>query len=268
MIAITENEIIQACRTLFGKKVDISRDFLYKYIQPSGVKSAYRKKAKENHPDLFASDPLPVQQKQTALFRDILQAYDVLNLFFEQREKNGWKPAAASPQARAEKREAPPPRASSPHQEEHRGDDIYYKGSVPQRTLQIGRYLYYRGKISFGALINALMWQRKQRPSIGEIAVQWGLLDAEAVTRIFNVCGGKPKLFGEKAVELGLLTIFQVNTILLYQRSQQLWLGHYFVRNNILTATELDRLVQELKEHNAGILAAAMERKNRQPVHA
>jgi hypothetical protein len=40
------------------------------------------------------------------------------------------------------------------------------------------------------------------------------------------------------------------------------------MQNDILSVTELDRLVQELKEHNAIILAAAMETKNKQRVHA
>ena len=108
-----------------------------------------------------------------------------------------------------------------------RNPDVYYKGSIPNRRLQFGQYLYYRGKIPFEALIKALVWQRKQRPTIGDIALQWGMLDPEGVDRIFRQCG-KARLFGEKAVELGLLTVFQVNTILLYQRSRQDRLGNLF----------------------------------------
>src|SRR5512135_479763 len=92
MNPVTETEVVQACRKLFGEDVDISRNFLYYSIQPSGVKSAYRKKAKESHPDLFAADPAHIQQKQTALFREIIQAYDTLTLFFKQREQGGWQP--------------------------------------------------------------------------------------------------------------------------------------------------------------------------------
>jgi curved DNA-binding protein CbpA len=94
MTAITETDVVQACQTLFGKELNVSKDFL-SYMQPSGVKSAYRKKAKEHHPDFFAADPLHIQQKQTVLFREILRAYDVLNLFFKQREKGSWQPAEA-----------------------------------------------------------------------------------------------------------------------------------------------------------------------------
>src|SRR5512146_2156418 len=93
---ISETEVVRACQTLFGEHVDISREFLY-YVQPSGVKSAYRKKAKETHPDLFAGDPVHIQQKQTEMFRQILHAYDVLNVFFKQRADGAWRPRTARP---------------------------------------------------------------------------------------------------------------------------------------------------------------------------
>jgi hypothetical protein len=258
MNVISETELIQACHTLFGEDVNISRDFLYYSIQLSGVKSAYRKKAKEIHPDLFAADPAHVQQKQNALFREIIHAYDVLNLFFKQREEGAWRPDCVpvdyARDRRARRRKPEPARTSS--SPNHKGDDIHYHGEVPRRRLQFGQYLYYRGKITFGALIQALVWQRKQRPTIGDIAVQWGLLDAAAVDRVSEPCG-RPRLFGEKAVELGLLSVFQVNTLLLHQRSLQDRLGSYFVGKSILSLGEIDRLAMDLKEHNARILTAS-----------
>ncbi|HUJ17214.1 MAG TPA: J domain-containing protein [Nitrospirota bacterium] len=269
MNVITETEVVQACQTLFGDHVNISRDFL-SYLQPSGVKSAYRKKVKENHPDFFTSDPLPIQQKQTALFRDILQAYDVLTLFFQQREKDAYKPAPAAArqhQPRPRKQDAAHSTAASDAPPRAKGDDARYRGSMPHCTLQTGQYLYYRGKITFETLINALIWQRKQRPSFGDIAVRWGLLDSDGLNRIFSQCG-KPRLFGEKAVELGLLTVFQVNTILLYQRSQQKLLGGYFVQKNLLAKDELERLVRELKQHNSAMRSAALKRRQHEEAYA
>jgi len=257
MTTITETDVVQACRTLFGTEVNISRDFLH-YVQPSGVKSAYRKKAKETHPDLFTADSLHIQQKQTVLFREIIRAYDVLTLFFKQREKIAWRCAPKAPHASDRRRESAPART---------GDETYFHGNVPHRTLQIGQYLYYRGKISFGALIGALVWQRKQRPSIGDIALRWGMLDADRIDKVSRTYDG-PRLFGEKAVQLGLLTIFQVNTILLYQRSQQDRLGSYFVLNNILSPEELERAARELREHNAGVLAASLYAERKQGTYA
>jgi hypothetical protein len=264
MTVITETEVVQACQKLFGEEVDISRDFLYYSIHPRGVKSAYRKKAKETHPDLFTADPAHVQQKQTALFREIIRAYDILTLFFKQRDAGVWHPGGAPHRSRKEHRARPEKKtASSPHATSPRsGDALYYRGVLPRRRHQIGQYLYYRGKITFGMLIQALVWQRRQRPTIGDIAIQWGLLDSPDVDRIFNLCG-RPRLFGEKAVELGLLSVFQVNTLLLYQRSLQDRLGSYFVEKNILSSAEVERLVLDLKEHNAGILAASYRNRQR-----
>lgn len=260
MKPITETEVVQACQTIFGNDINISREFLH-YLQPSKAKSAYRKKAKEHHPDFFAADPLPVQQKQTALFREILHAYDVISLFFAQREGGAWhsSPKDIHERSRREDRRAessPKPSPTTP------GRNTYYQGSIPLRTLQIGQYLYYRGKISFDQLINALVWQRKQRPSMGNIALRWGYFSAEALGKISRA-SLRPRLFGEKAVALGLLTIFQVNTLLMYQRSQQHQLGQYFLLNNILSNDEMDRLVQELKEHNAALLANSVGKKPR-----
>ena len=256
MNAVTETEVIQACQTLFGEDVNISTDFLYYSIQPSGVKSAYRKKAKEIHPDLFAADPVHIQQKQNALLREIIQAYDVLNLFFKQRDVGEWRPSSAPVdrfRKRYAKRRRPEPE-SAPAPPRHKGDDIYYRGEVPFRRLQFGQYLYYRGKITFGSLIQALVWQRRQRPSIGDIALQWGLLEKEEVDRIFGLCG-RPRPFGEKAVELGLLSVFQVKTLLLYQRSLQDRLGSYFIGKNLLSCSEVARLAADLREHNARVAA-------------
>jgi hypothetical protein len=256
MTPITESDVVQACQTLFGKDVDITRDFL-SYVQPSGVKSAYRKKAKETHPDLFAADSPSLQQMKTILFREILRAYDVLTLFFKQREEGSWNPAPRIPRphrrAREDRQTAPPSGTTGARQD----GTSYFRGSVPLRTLQIGQYLYYRGKISFEALINALIWQRKQRPSLGEIALRWGLIDPGGIKQISGSCE-RPRRFGEKAVEMGLLTLFQVNTILHYQRSQQDRLGKYFILNQTMSPEELERLALELREHNARVLANSM----------
>lgn len=267
MTTITETDVVEACRTIFGKHINICRDFLF-YLQPSGVKSAYRRRAKENHPDLFTNDPVHVQQKQTALFRDILRAYDTLNLFFKQRDRVPWRwnaPGGSASSRRADEQASTARRASP----SARNGDAFYSGMIPNRTLQIGQYLYYRGKISFGAMINALVWQRSQRPSIGDIARQWGWLDAEGLTKIMRVCE-RPRLFGEKAVELGLLTVFQVNTILLYQRSQQTRLGDYFVQQKIIASDTIERLARDLMEHNAAVLASRTRTRteNKQHAHA
>lgn len=266
MTAITETDVVLACKTLFGNHIDISRDFL-SYVQPSGAKSAYRKKAKENHPDIFALHPLHIQQRQTDLFREIINAYDIVSLFFKQRDDGAWKQKAGnhqyrSPKSTAERSKQPPKHAASPGQ----GKD-YYRGQVPFLTLQIGQYLYYRGRITFPHLISALVWQRKQRPSMGELAQRWGWLDTAGLEKVLRLCT-RPRLFGEKAVELGMLTVFQVNTMIMYQRTHQERLGNYFIAKHLLKANDLICLVQQQKEHNAAILASEMHARRMREAHA
>ena len=48
---LDHKELFKACNILFGSEIDTNMDFLY-YIQTNGIKSAYRKKAFQTHPDL------------------------------------------------------------------------------------------------------------------------------------------------------------------------------------------------------------------------
>lgn len=250
---LAEATVLQACRTLFGPGPDISREFLH-YIQPEGAKSAYRRKAKETHPDFYYTEDNRIQQQQTELFRNILDAYDIINLFFKEREEGLWT-ASHDADPRTDRKEAH--QASSPRSRSARrqsGND-HYRGPVPFRVLEFGRYLYYTGTISYWSLIEALTWQRKQRPIIGNVALRWGWLAEPSIERI-TAAGNAPGRFGEKAVRLGLLSDFQVRTLLTYQRSQQERIGKYFIMKKILTSDQLDRFVQKLHEHNRRVLAS------------
>ena len=243
--SIPEARVIDACRTLFGSDVSVSREFLL-YLQPSGAKAAFRKIAKETHPDLFAAEPADIQERQNALFREVLQAYELLNSFFKQRTSGLWMPSDrfSTNDLRRQARRAAAQRAR------------FYDGQLPPRLLEIGLYLYYRGKIPYHALIDALVWQRGQRPVIGVIAQRWNWLDDAAVREVLTM-RGRPLRFGEKAVELGLLNPFHVKAILWYQRSQQERLGGFFVQRGYVTAEEMERLVKEMQSHNSRIRTAA-----------
>lgn len=248
---LSESEVIQACQTLFGAEVNVGHGFL-SYLQPEGLKSAYRKKAKETHPDLFALETPHVLKEQTSLFRDVVDAYDVVSLFFKQREEGLWTPSRFSYARRSQRQEKKRARKPDAPPDENANTRPMDEKPLPSRPLQIGRYLYYRGFITYRALIDAVVWQRKQRPVIGDIALRWGWLSAEAIERIIT-SGGLSGRFGEKAVNLDLLSSFQVKVLLYFQHSQQERLGAYFVRHNILEAEQVESLVRELREHNARV---------------
>jgi len=241
--SLTEGEVLRACQILFGTDLHLNRGFLF-YLQPEGLKAAYRRKAKETHPDLFACEPPNVQKEQAAHFRDIVHAYDLVSRYFKQREKDPlaaptghvfsgpceWKKQSCDPNNQKYTKEA-------------------MNKSLPLRSLQIGQYLYYRGFITYRALINAIVWQRQQRPVIGYIALRWRWLDNAAIERIIRARGLRGR-FGEKALHLDLLTPFQIKVLLYYQISRQERLGSYFVRQGIMTSEKLERLVRQLNEHN------------------
>ncbi len=250
--ALAETTVLQACRTLFGLERDRCRRLLFT-LQPSGAKSAYRRKAKETHPDLFHDKDRAIQQQQASLFRDILDAYETLNRFLKEREEGLWGPSMYSepqPARTASYQE----RATAPRATPKDNRDYFHHGPIPFRVLEIGRYLYYAGHISYWSLIEALTWQRKQRPLMGNVAARWGWLNGETIQRIASSYTTRGR-FGERAVRLGLLTSFQVNTILYYQRTQQERLGGYFVRKNLLSAEQLDVLASQMMKHNALVIA-------------
>ena len=255
---IPEDEIIQACRTLFGSDITLSRDFLC-YLQPSGAKSAYRQKVKETHPDSFAGLDICQQQEQTRLFQELLAAYQTVSGFFKQRESGLWmagkepfsEPAPSGKSTSQPRREAPA--------EDFRGTAESPSSAaqgLPLRQLEIGLFLYYQGIITYRQLIDALVWQRRQRPNLGDIAQRWGWLTEREVRTILGYRGLYGR-FGQKALNLQYLTDRQLNTLLFFQRSQQKKFGQYFVEREILTSAEVEGLALEQKNHNAQV---ALER--------
>lgn len=247
--AIPETEVLNACRALFGAGIEPSRNFLAS-LQPDDVRAAYRKKAKETHPDLFSHRGPQFQKKQAERFRAVLDSYTLVQEFFKQRDA-GRRPAhhgsghRTRPHSRPAATAAPFPRSYA----------RFHDGFIPPYRMEIGRYLFYRGRIPYAALVKAISWQRKHRPAIGDIAVRWGWLDRNAVNRILGYTG-RVLLFGQRGIHLGILTQFQVRVLLAYQRSRQKKIGRYFVEQGLLRHHEIERLVAELNAHNARLKPA------------
>ncbi len=92
----SETAVFNACRTLFGNEVNLSRDFL-NYLQPSGAKTAFRSQAKAHHPDAHASSSTLIRNQQTERFREIRQAYDLIIDFLENRHSSRKTATAKKP---------------------------------------------------------------------------------------------------------------------------------------------------------------------------
>ncbi len=245
-VRFNENEVYSACRTLFGPEVQLSLDFL-SYLQASGAKAAFREQAKQNHPDLFAIHDQEVQNRQAQLFREVVQAFDLIKNFLKHRDDSGPEAIFARPAAT---RRYYRPTAQSPRSNTANGR--FYRSSIPLRRLEFGSYLYYSGYVSYQALIEALVWQRRQRPTIGDIARRWNWLSENDVLRI---CRDREAYgrFGEKAIRLGLLRHSQVQTLLFFQRSRQRKIGQFFVENGTLSAEQIEQFIAEMHAHNARV---------------
>ena len=77
VLATPDANVLNACRTLFGTEAAVSPDFLLS-LKPNVLKTAFRKKAKETHPDLFTFHDPHVQKRQAELFRVVNDAYDIM----------------------------------------------------------------------------------------------------------------------------------------------------------------------------------------------
>jgi hypothetical protein len=258
----SETALFNACRTLFGKEVNLSRDFL-NYLQPSGAKTAFRNQAKTHHPDAHASSSTQIRKQQTERFREIRQAYDLITEFLDKRHRPRQKTPSRGPSQAASGR--------SPQAASHWGSSSTRQRKqqrphprptkVPAIPLEFGMFTYYQGKVTYQQLIEALVWQRRQRPTLGVIAQKWGWLSEAKVKQILGH-RGRAVRFGKKAVELGYLRPHQVEALLQHQRTLQTRIGQYFVEKGLLTKEETDLISHNLKSHNGQINMRAKNRSN------
>lgn len=237
MASYLDVSVIRACRTLFGNEIAVTLDFL-RYLEPSGLKSAFRKRALETHPDRARSLGPAALEHQTALFVEVTTAYQRLTAFLADRERTMRDPLS---------RTKPAPPASTPR---HRPvQSRFFSGTLPQRHLLFGEYLYYSKTIPQHALTEAISWQRRQRPRFGDIAQRWKFLTEDDIDEILGIRRfGEP--VGESAIRLMFLSRFQVNTILHFQRKNQRPIGEYFTGQGHIMRFMLKRLLDENIRHN------------------
>ncbi|AMV73307.1 J domain-containing protein [Desulfuromonas carbonis] len=243
-----EANLLNACRLLFGDEVDLCGEFLA-YLQPDGARSAYRARAKEQHPDRFAGQPAAIRRRQTERFQELTRAYQLLRSYFLQRESSSGAPGHRH--GGSYRPPAPPNPVRS---------SCYPHPRVPDTHLEFGLFLFHRGKITYQELIAALLWQRRQRPDIGSIARRWGWLDAARIERVLQD-RSPGRRFGNRAIQLGYLNPTQVQVLLRYQQTLQQRLGQYFVERGLLETEEVEQLAAELKEHNLRVAGRARQQR-------
>lgn len=272
-----ERELHRACQIIFGSELKISNHFLNR-LQWSGVKTAYRKRAFETHPDRVARFGEKAQQRNADMFKTVQEAYESLTSYIEARDKgyrlrptplssifrkkSPSKPAYSSrgmwhsqrnyttPQSTSQRKPSVKV-ASQPPQKRSKSDiDSLYQGPIPKRKLMLGHFMYYSGIINWRMVVQALSWQKRQRPRLGEIGQRMGILNEYDIKRILKIRTTRQP-FGKSAIKLGLLNESQLRTLISRQKCIQKKFGQYFVENNFLRPAQLDILLKKFRKHNA-----------------
>lgn len=277
---VAEQELFRACQIIFGDELNVSRDFLA-YVQLSGVKSAYRKRAKETHPDCFATQGDLAQRFGARKFQVVQKAYKHLRHYVDAREKgyripSSSRPQPVQPQPASSRRPASRPatnpstfsqkrRTASTRQRatrrptatpstppKNKSFDVkaLFKGELPGRPMLFGHFLYYSGLVDWQTIVRALIWQRACRPKVGDIGVRFGWLAQQDILPILQ-SGECTDAFGKKAIASGKLSRYQMQAILAYQQKNHRRIGEYFVKKRIFTRMQLQGLLRRCHDHNS-----------------
>lgn len=255
---MNESPLLQACRELFADDVVISQGFL-DYLQPGGLKNAYRKRVRETHPDLLSAPT----SGDIAAFHAVQQAFQILAAYLQERENRSscrsdaeLISAPVTPPKVHQSRilrsirpilvQSSPPLPLSPAA----SIDRLYRGELPQRPLLFGHFLYYCGLTTWRTITAVLVQQKIYRPRFGELGTRYGMLHPEDVSRILKTIETRGKIFGEAAMSLGILDEQQVQTLLRYQKHHQKKFGTILVEKKLLTLRELSLLLVLFRRHN------------------
>lgn len=224
--AAPSSELVNACQILFSPEGSTcSVDFI-RALEPSTLKKVYRKRALETHPDRCKSSGLD-EVKSGELFLKVQSAYETL------------KPVATGTATRIFK--------SATNNKKPR--DGFYNGTLPFHKLLFGQFLYYSGIITWETLMQAIVWQRRNKRPYGQIALQWEMLSTDDIFHIMQNKKSGEK-FGEYAKKFGYLTLFQHLAIMGKQQAQNTLFGEYFIRKGLLSKRQVDNIVQKTINHN------------------
>ncbi len=238
-----KEDFFNAYNVLFGSDNKMPIHVL-RHLQPSVLNSVYRKKALETHPDrskVLGENEAEMNER----FIEVTLAYEKLSTFMK-----GDRISVLADEIGIQRKSKE--RTARPIKKENISDH-FYKGYIPKRRLLIGQFIYYSGLISWRTLIEAIAWQKRQRPSIGQIALEWGILSSYDLKRILTerILDRSYKVkFGEYARRKGYINSFERMALLGRQSQLQRPIGEYFIEQGILYAREIDRMVEKMRIHN------------------
>lgn len=240
----TIDELFDACIVLFGPEINVSIEFL-NYLKPEGVKAAYRKQVLSTHPDRA----LATGQDAARMSADFIRATTAYRKLSSVVSGRGMITTTKTSLETAGDNGNPRHPSSKPNEIK---SPTFYKGNLPGRKLLICQFLYYSGCISWDAYIDALVWQRRQRPVLGRIARDMGILSGDELQTILQQRDLREK-FGESAIRMGFLTPYKLMVLLGKQRQFHRQIGDYFVQFGILSRRQVEMMAQKQLVHNRNL---------------
>lgn len=134
-------------------------------------------------------------------------------------------------------------------------NEFIWRSKMPSRQLSFKQFLFYSGRISFAQLIAATAWQKAQRPRVGQIAKEWGMLTPIEVIDILGQ-RGRGELFCDAAVRVGVLSNVDREAVLSKQKRMQKRSTSYFVQHNIISPDQVNTLDAQVRQHNWSVGAS------------
>lgn len=246
---ITLDDVVRAGRILFGPSFTAEAGGWRE-----ALRSTYRRRAMETHPDRARA----LGRGERELLREFGAVTDAYRILSSLR---------AGPLPRADAQGAPsrpPPRPGSSKETraaaarwaEAPGRAPPPPRELPRQKLRFAEFLYYSGRVRWSELVDAIAWQRAQRPPVGRIAVRFGFLAPDDVGVILErrrEAGASAIPFGEWAMRLGYLTPFQLLATLGQQLRLQRPIGRFFVEHGLIAEDEVDGVRRRIIRHNSGL---------------
>jgi hypothetical protein len=168
---ITREQIREAFRILFGSQITFS-DAVLNYLQPSGIKSAFREQVKRKHPDtadLTVRTPVEISEE----FHSLYEAYRLLMDLKSHRFRRMERKEQVSP---LNKPVAEP------------GDFFYQGRTVPVHHLRLGEFLFYSKVISWHTLIQAIVYKKQFDDKLmGRYFIEKRILDEADLHRYLSL---------------------------------------------------------------------------------
>lgn len=248
----TAVEVLRAGQVLFGPAFAVEGNWR------DHLKRAFRRRAFETHPDRALA--LGREARELAReFRELRDAFELLS------GCSAIAPPPAQPPRRpghAKRRTSPRPgpdaqarrpAAPGPGRERAAAREAAARAPPPWK-LRFGEFLYHTGRVPWSALVEAIAWQRRQRPPLGRIAVESGFLTEAALAELLwrrarDLAFAEP--LGQYAIRTGFLTRFQLLAALGRQQARQRRIGQFFVDRGFITAEEVSDVRHQVFRHNA-----------------